>query len=159
MILDKNELQHRVDTFLGRCRTLGIRTTHQRTEIYRELARTQEHPDADALYHRLRQRIPSLSLDTVYRNLRMLEARGIVCRVGTVGGRARFDADYRPHHHFVCRNCGRVMDLAGPELDALPSPRALVGKCTVESVHVELRGVCLDCGPQDESEHGGPNGI
>ena len=64
--------------FVEHCRDAGIKATHQRQEIYVELAHTEEHPDAETVFRRVRLRIPTISFDTVYRNLRTLEEHGVI---------------------------------------------------------------------------------
>lgn len=145
MKTETGELQRRLKGFSDVCRGSGIKATHQRTEIYRELARTGGHPDAETLYARVRKRIPAISLDTVYRTLRLLEEKGIVSRVGTFAERTRFDANTDRHHHFICRQCGLIGDVYSDALDDLPTPDAVTAMGTVQSVHVELRGLCRKC--------------
>ena len=82
-------VESRLAAFAVMCREHGIVATHQRTEIYRELAGTTEHPSAEAIYKRVRARIPAISLDTVYRTLRLLEAKGVISRVGFAEDRRR----------------------------------------------------------------------
>ncbi len=89
----RSTIQNRLDRFAKSCKSLGIKATHQRIEIYRELARTSEHPDVETLFQRIRRRIPSISLDTVYRNLRLFEEKGLIKRVGIRGEKTRFDAN------------------------------------------------------------------
>ncbi|HOW98143.1 MAG TPA: transcriptional repressor [Kiritimatiellia bacterium] len=145
MPLDPVSVASRVEAFAAACRRAGLKTTPQRAEIYRELARTEEHPDAETLYRRVRKRLPSLSLDTVYRTLRMLEGRGIVSRMGTIRERARYDANTERHHHFVCTRCGLVGDFHCEALDTFPPPVEAGTMGRVDSIHVELRGVCRAC--------------
>jgi Fur family peroxide stress response transcriptional regulator len=127
------------------CKGRGIKSTHQRREVYRELARTREHPDTDTVYRRVRKRIPTISLDTVYRTLRLLEDQGIISRYGSLGERTRFDANVAPHHHFVCIRCGLVEDFHSEALDHWHPPAAVRAIGAVRSVHVELRGLCKIC--------------
>jgi Fur family peroxide stress response transcriptional regulator len=131
--------------FVDACRAAGLKATHQRMAIYRELVRTGEHPDAETIYKRVKKRLPALSLDTVYRTLRTLEDVGIVGRVGSIRDRARFDANVAPHHHFVCTRCGGVSDFTSDALDGFDPPRPVKKMGRVESVYVELRGVCRAC--------------
>jgi Fur family peroxide stress response transcriptional regulator len=114
-------------------------------EILRELAGTDEHPDAEAIFRRVRKRIPSLSLDTVYRTLRMFEERGIISRVGATRDRARFDANTDPHHHFICTRCGHISDFYSDALDQFQPPAEVREKGETYSVYVELRGICKNC--------------
>jgi Fur family peroxide stress response transcriptional regulator len=135
----------RIAWFLARCRRAGIKVTHQRTEIFRELAQAEEHPDADAIYQRVKRRIPAISQDTVYRSLRTLAEQQIIQKVGATGYRTRFEANVDPHHHFVCTACGLIRDFDSGELDEFKPPRPVRELGRVASVHVELRGICKAC--------------
>lgn len=142
------EAQRRFAGFADALRRQGVKATHQRVEILRELAATEEHPDAETLYRKVRRRLPTLSRDTVYRTLGLLEDSGLVVRVHTRGDRARFDANTERHHHFVCETCGRMGDFTSAAPDRLPIPPAVARMGRVETVYVELRGVCRTCQTQ-----------
>jgi len=137
--------ERRVSEFVEACRRQGIKATHQRTEILRELALTGEHPDAETIYTRVRKRIPAISLDTVYRTLRMFEEKGVISRVGSIKDRARFDANTDRHHHFVCTECGMVRDFYSDALDHFSAPPEVSKMGNVDNVYVELRGLCRSC--------------
>jgi Fur family peroxide stress response transcriptional regulator len=145
MKIETKKLEKRMRGFSEVCRRSGVKATHQRTEIYRELARTKEHPDAETIYARVRKRIPAMSLDTVYRTLRLLEEKKIISRVGSLGERTRFDANTDRHHHFICKQCGYIGDFYNEELNDVPIPNDVEAMGTVISVHVELRGICKKC--------------
>jgi Fur family transcriptional regulator, peroxide stress response regulator len=149
--LDGSKIERRVAEFVDACHRQGVKATHQRTEILRELVATQEHPDAETIYARVRQRIPTISLDTVYRTLRMLEDKGVIARVGATRDRARFDANTDRHHHFVCRECGTIGDFYSDVLDLFPVPHDVAEMGSVDWVYVELRGRCRQCqaGPKN----------
>lgn len=137
--------QLRLAAFVAVCRRAGLRLTRQRTEIYRELAKTEEHPDAETIFRRVRRRLPAVSFDTVYRTLRTLEDAGIVARVGPRLDRARFDANMGQHHHFVCTRCGLIRDFESAAFDPLRAPADIGRFGSPESVHVEVRGLCAAC--------------
>jgi len=84
------------------CRRSGHKVTHQRLEIFREVAATDEHPDVETIHERVRRRLPTVSIDTVYRTLRLLVDLGLASTVLTDQERMRYDANTNPHHHFVC---------------------------------------------------------
>lgn len=86
------------------------RTSKKRQAIYDALCGTKAHPSAEQLYMTLKNRIPDLSLGTVYRNLGVLMQEGLIISVGNVDGQARYDANTAPHTHFICTCCGRVDD-------------------------------------------------
>jgi Fur family peroxide stress response transcriptional regulator len=145
MAVPKDEVKCRVRRFEQEYRRHGLRITHQRSEIFRELAATDEHPDAEALYRRVHLRIPAISRDTVYRTLATLEAQGLVSRTAILGGPARYDANTDRHHHFVCIQCGAVKDFHSEALDDLPIPRSVKALGRVGSAHVQVRGICSAC--------------
>jgi Fur family transcriptional regulator, peroxide stress response regulator len=144
-MIARDEVSRRVERFVTACRQQGLKATHQRREILRELAETDEHPDVETVYTRVRRRIPAISLDTVYRTLRLLEEKGVIARVGSVIERARYDANMGRHHHFVCCACGMIGDFCSDVLDRFPVPRAVAAMGSVEGVYVELRGRCRKC--------------
>jgi len=127
-------------------RAFRIRWTHQRTEIYRQIAGTDEHPDAKTIYRRLRRRIPEVSFDTVYRTLRLFEKKGIIVRVAHQGESVRYDANMTRHHHFVCARCGRIKEFCSEVLDRLLIPKSVAAFGCVQSAQVQVRGICLACG-------------
>ena len=145
MKIEAKEVERRTKAFSEACRHYGVKATHQRTEIYRELARTNEHPDAETIYARVRRRIPAISLDTVYRTLRLLEKKKMISRVGPLGERTRFDANTARHHHFVCTECGFMGDVYGEEWNDIQPPNDVMAMGSVNSVHLEFRGLCKAC--------------
>ena len=145
MPVPQKEIDRRVDALSGALRDEGLRLTHQRLEVVREIAATDEHPDVETVYRGVRSRVPTISLDTVYRTLRTLENRGLVTRVNATSGPARYDANLEPHHHFVCTRCGMVRDVVDPNLDTVRAPKTTSNIGAVNSVEVQLRGVCKAC--------------
>jgi Fur family transcriptional regulator, peroxide stress response regulator len=63
-------------------RNSGVRLTDQRLEIFREVAASLDHPDAEAVFRAVQPRVPTVSLDTVYRTLWLLTDLGIVTTLG-----------------------------------------------------------------------------
>ena len=120
--------------------------SRKREAILSELRSTKTHPSAEWLYERLKPSIPDLSLGTVYRNLALFRTNGDIISVGTVHGQERFDGDIRPHSHFICSRCGRVIDV-----DDLPEDPTLwnsIEKLTggkVMSQTLIFKGLCDDC--------------
>ena len=123
----------------------GLKLTHQRLEIFRELAATEEHPDAETLFRAVQQRMPTVSLDTVYRTLWMLHDLGLVTTLGPRGDGVRFDANLDRHHHYCCVRCGLVRDFESDELDGLRVPDSVKRLGSVVDSHVEVRGLCATC--------------
>ena len=138
-------VETRMRAFMEACACRGVKITHQRLEIYRELASTEEHPDADTIYRGVRSRIPTISRDTVYRNLKMLAEHGLISIVGMSHERLRFDANMGLHHHFVCVRCGLIRDFRSESLGRIEFPQEAVAFGEPLSLNVEVKGVCGTC--------------
>jgi Fur family peroxide stress response transcriptional regulator len=152
MVLPAEEIERRLNEFMEACRKADVKITFQRIEIFREVASTEEHPDAESVYERVRKRIPTISIDTVYRTLAFLEKLKLVSKVRTLSDRARFDANTHPHHHFVCSRCGLIKDFQSPEAIQFHVPAEVLTWGSVHSVHVELSGICSACAAGTESD-------
>jgi Fur family transcriptional regulator, peroxide stress response regulator len=146
------EVQRRVAAFSQALRSAGLRLTHQRLEVVREIAQSEEHPDVEKVYGAVRVRVPTISLDTVYRTLATLVDLGLVKRVIATPGATRYDANTARHHHFVCSRCGLVRDIVDEAVDAVPAPRGVASLGRVESIEVQFRGICAGC-TRREHEH------
>src|ERR687885_1479442 len=92
----------------------GQRVTPQRLVINRLLRERDRHVSADELLEAVEERLPNVSLPTVYSTLELFEELGLVRRVGSVGGRVVWDSRLDEHHHAACSRCGRVEDIDAP---------------------------------------------
>jgi len=143
-MISKQLLEHRVSLFAETCRMRGLRMTPQRVAIYEALAATTVHPSAEEIYGEIRERMPNVSLDTVYRTLHFFQEEGLVDRVDAGCSTARFDAGMDQHHHFICKRCGRITDFEDSTAGrVLPAEVEAMGR--VEVVRLVVRGVCAEC--------------
>jgi Fur family peroxide stress response transcriptional regulator len=153
------EVARRLERFKDASRHAGLRLTHQRLEIFREVASSEEHPDAEALFRGVRERVPTVSLDTVYRTLWLLQHLGLVTTLGPRRDATRFDANLRPHHHFSCESCGLIRDFESEAFDSLDPPEHVKRWGIVSDVHVEVSGLCSECATRrrrwDDRDQGG----
>jgi Fur family peroxide stress response transcriptional regulator len=138
-------VEAKLKTFRGVCKESGIRLTHQRLELFREIAAADDHPSAEDIYRRTRTRMPTISLDTVYRTLATFERRGVISRLQALGEKGRFDPNPSPHNHLVCVRCKKVQDFHWSAFGKLGLPSESKGWGRVESKHAELRGLCREC--------------
>lgn len=122
----------------------GLRLTRQRLAIYRELEGRYDHPDVDRLFKAVKPRIPKMSLFTVYRTMNALENAGLVWRVATWRGHARYDANTETHMHFLCEACGRIDDVAAEAVQMPAAPLAGTG-AVVRRMDVMMTGTCEAC--------------
>ena len=140
-----------MDEFVEACRERGQKMTHQRIEIFREVIRSDEHPDAETIYERVGKRIRTISRNTVYQTLWFLVDNEFISTLGVQRDRSRFDGNVGRHHHIVCTECGKVGDFEKDEFDSLTPPRSLGTWGELRSTHVEMRGVSAECLPKKGS--------
>lgn len=125
------------------------RRTKQRKMILEELKDDCSHPTAAELYKRIRQKLPNVSLGTIYRNLDLLVTEGAVQKLVQSGEETRFDSNPDHHYHVRCNSCGRVDDIFSQMLDF----GELTGNHILNSYKVlghklEFNGLCSDCHDQ-----------
>ena len=131
----------------------GLRLTHQRLEILRQLVKAKDHPSAETVFGRVRKKLPTLSLDTVYRTLSTFDEVGLIRRVPVTGDQGRFDADLSPHHHFVCCACNTIYDFHWDAFDQLELPDAAQSVGQAQDRRVVVRGVCQHCRTKKSRKH------
>lgn len=98
---------------------MALKKSKQRDLIKAFLMGRKDHPTADIIYMNVRQQLPNISLGTVYRNLTLLADIGEIQRLRVGDGVDHFDADISPHYHFVCTECGSVVDLQMDNIDSI----------------------------------------
>lgn len=137
--------QKRVEHFKETCREQGVKLTHSRIEVFNEISKSIDHPDVETIHKRVKKRIITLSLDTVYRALWLIKDLGLLTTFGVVSSKTRFEANLDPHHHFICTSCGMIRDFYFDRLNLSQFKKRLnkVGKVT--SSQLELRGICVSC--------------
>lgn len=121
------------------------RMTQQRAVILEELRKLKTHPTADELYQIVRQRLPRISLGTVYRNLLFLTESGQISRLEIAGNTNRFDANMEPHQHVRCICCGSIADIQAPVREPAIDNLRVQGFARILKSRVEFDGVCDNC--------------
>ena len=141
----------RLEHIKASVKAAGIKLTHQRIEIFTEIASSTEHPDVETVFRAVQARMPTVSQDTVYRTLWLLQDLGLATTLGPQQDGVRFDANLDPHHHYVCVRCGLVRDFENVALNTLRVPDAVKQLGSVVDAHVEVRGICAKCVRENES--------
>lgn len=141
----KQYSKERLAAFEAACRRRGLRLTPQRLEIFRTLAAATDHPTAEQLHERLQRKMPTLSLDTVYRTLATLTQHGLVNKVDTVESQAHFEVQEGPHHHLICHHCQEISDFAWPLIDDFELPEDVKSWGEVNRKSVTVQGICRKC--------------
>jgi len=138
-------LEQRMQDMIEELRNQKLKITHQRVEIIREIVNTKDHPDVETIFRRVKSRVPTVSLDTIYRTVSALQERGMINRIQVDSGPVRYDGDITRHHHFVCAQCGRISDIASSDREAYRSTDRFEGIGSVDKVEVLFRGTCNSC--------------
>jgi Fur family peroxide stress response transcriptional regulator len=121
----------------------GLRCTTQRLLLLEHLMRSDIHESADEIYASVNHKRTKISRASIYNNLHALAESGLVRQVPVEGNIARFDANVRRHHHFICDRCGAVEDIDWFEP---PSPGTTgLRKHLVRCFEATLRGKCPKC--------------
>ena len=83
----------------------------QREEIINILKESYSHPTAEEVYLLAKEKNPSISRGTVYRNLKFLCDCGEAMALETADKKIHYDGCVNNHRHFICNKCGAVYDL------------------------------------------------
>ena len=128
--------------------------SRQREALLTELRSRKDNPTAEDLYLSLRAILPNYSLGTVYRNLADLSADGVIMKITSGYGPERYDGNIKPHGHFTCTKCGRVIDLDGfyeshvetnsimKDVAKSESGKEIAG---ISEIRIMLYGQCINC--------------
>ena len=120
-----------------------MRKSRQRELIIDIITGNTSHPTAEAVYQKARETDPTISLGTVYRNLRLLAEEKKILTLETEDKSLHYDYNTAPHAHFICEKCGRILDIFDEDGD---TGRLLKEKgFTVKSAKRIYYGECGDC--------------
>jgi len=131
--------------FRKMCEGAGLAVTHQRQVIYDVLCSVEGHPSPEEVYARVKRRIPSISLATVYKNLHLFIDTGIFQQVSQHHGSMRVETNHAPHHHLLCTQCRTIHDIDPEVLGLAKTPRQLPGGFLMKRIAVDVLGICAEC--------------
>jgi Fur family peroxide stress response transcriptional regulator len=132
-------MDHRGDKY----RDLGIKLTPQRIAILDYLEGNRSHPSAEDVYRAVMQTFPTMSFATVYNTLQTLKRCGMVAELTGDPEKKRFDPNPRPHHHLICTNCRKIVDVhVTYRLPVADHDRA---GFDITGNHIEFLGTCPAC--------------
>ncbi|HOJ92795.1 MAG TPA: transcriptional repressor [Dictyoglomaceae bacterium] len=123
------------------------RETRQRKLVMDILMESKDHPDALSVFRKAEEKSIKISLGTVYRTLELLVREGKAIRFYDDNAVARYDAKVEPHHHLICKTCGKVEDLEEPLIDYEKLKEKIEDKTSFSNVSYQLiiYGVCEEC--------------
>jgi Fe2+ or Zn2+ uptake regulation protein len=133
------------DALCHALRERGQRVTPQRLTIARVVRELDTHVTAEQVLSAVSDRLPGVSLPTIYATLDLLEELGSVRRVSAGGGAVLYDPRTHPHHHVVCTRCGAVADIDAPLDEGAVLDAAREAGFEPERADTVVHGLCAAC--------------
>ncbi len=119
-----------------------MRSSKQRDAVLEVLKNCCDHPTADIIYERVREKIPNISLGTVYRNLGQLCSEGLIIAVETGEDKVHYDGNPCEHIHFYCKKCCNITDF---EIESEIGKKLTEIGCEIHSAKIVYDGICKNC--------------
>ena len=126
----------------------GFKPSLQRIAILEYLRTHLTHPTVDEIYEALSPSMPTLSKTTIYNTLRSFSQSGLALSLRLDEKNVHYDGDTAPHAHFICKDCGKIIDVTITNTDMLHIP-TLCG-AEVQAVEISYYGQCDTCKKQKE---------
>ncbi len=132
-----------IDKVMKKYRATGLKLTPQRMSILEYLDNNTNHPSAEDIYQEIKKKYPMISFATVYKTLEALKKRGDLLELTIDPERRRYDPDTGHHHHLICIDCKKIVDIhADFQLDVPDDSR---GSFEIVGNHIEFYGICPNC--------------
>src|ERR1700747_2735115 len=138
--------------FRALCRQHQLAATHQRRVIYATVMSLHGHPSPELIYDSVRKKIPTISLATVYKNVRTFLESGMLREVSFHHGSLRVEPNEHEHHHLVCVRCKQITDLDAGSLVPVRMKSRLPRGFQLARISVDVLGICAACAAKESSK-------
>ncbi|MEG1705002.1 MAG: transcriptional repressor [Clostridia bacterium] len=122
-----------------------MRYSKHREEILNIIKNSDSHPTVEDIYISMREKIPNISLGTVYRNISILYEMGLIKKIPLNNRPDRFDKTLTNHYHMICKKCNQVYDIFSDELNMLNKNISNEVGHNIESSDITFYGICHEC--------------
>jgi Fur family peroxide stress response transcriptional regulator len=130
----------------------GMAATHQRKIIFEAVVSSPAHYSPEQIYATVKRRIPSVSLATIYNNLRLFVENGLLREVTPHASTLRVDGNLESHHHLVCTRCKSVQDITCDFVDFKRLARHAPGGFDLTEPLIEVFGLCQRCSAKTQKQ-------
>jgi len=133
--------------FLDHLRGRGLRVTPERRALLHAIFAQHRHIDAEEILAAVRASGHKISRATVYRNLELMVASGVVSKVRLAGGRTVYEHLHPglEHDHLSCRGCGRIVEFVSPGISALLTEICRAHDFDLGEPQLQIVGLCRAC--------------
>lgn len=139
-------MTHETMDYEGIIRRAGRRVTPQRVLILDAVCEGGGHTTLKRTYARLHRADPSIDRSSVYRTLKLFVELGLVVSASAVDGETVYEIPKpRPHHHLICRQCGREWEIGHENMESMVVRLREQFGFHIEMEHLVLRGLCDQC--------------
>ena len=141
-----------MDEIIKRLKDKGITLTPQRIAIIEYMMNNKNHPTADEIYNAIKKKYWTISVATVYSTLELLEELGEIQKIYTDSS-ARYDWNKKPHHHFICRKCGKIYDIEDEFTEICPIISVAKEQgYKIENIKAYFYGLCPKCASEEKKK-------
>ncbi|MEK6559653.1 MAG: transcriptional repressor [Planctomycetota bacterium] len=126
-------------------RNNGMKITPQRLMIFKILENNTSHPSAEEVFKRVKKIYPTVSFTTIYKTLETLRDLGEVQELIIDEDRKHYDPNTDIHHHIICSNCKKILDIFEDFSQHVKMPDTLKKDYTVSGFQISFHGICKDC--------------
>ena len=124
--------------FYDYCKANGLKKTVPRRAVFELFYHGDIHISVDDVFRQIRKKLPSIKEESLYRVLADLERTGNIRRMD-IRGVMKYESAKTVHDHFVCSQCGRIIDVKSFGVSA---PKTLKN---VSISSVTVYGICPEC--------------
>jgi len=139
MITDMNTTHE----IVSQLQEAGFKPSLQRIAILEYLRTHFTHPTVDEIYEALSPSMPTLSKTTIYNTLRNFSQAGLALSLRLDEKTVHYDGDTTPHAHFICKDCGKIIDVAIKNTRLIQIPT--LNGAEVQTVEISYYGQCNSC--------------
>lgn len=139
------EHEEKLERFREFIRKRGLKSTRQRDEIAGWFFDHKGHISADRIYREVKRESPGIGFSTVYRTMKLLCEAGLAHERHFSEGEALYENVSAHHDHFVCTECGRIIEFENPQIEALQEIAARELGFVIKSHKLEIYGFCEAC--------------
>ena len=124
---------------------MGLKITPQRQVTFDTLVSSVSHPTSKEIYLKVREKLPHISLGSIYKILDQFHNLGVIRKVPCKNSERRYEANVLPHHHLICSHCDRIWDIPIENFASPSLPESIAGGFRISQFEVNFYGRCAEC--------------